>query len=621
MSAWSPLAASYRLLLVLPVLVLPVLILAEQSSPAANSDCPFDGGRTRAVERERWGELSGLSERLGRNRPAIRDGSSPIPRRNFIDEELFATMERDGIKPTVIASDQEFLRRVTLDLTGRIPDTPTVRAFLADNTPDKRSRMISQLAVSTAFADRWTMWFGDLVQNVQFSSSGRQFPQGRNAFYLFIRDSFRADKPYDALVREVLAGTGDNFAVGPANYIVRQIQPNGPIQDTYDNLSAHSGERFLGLPLNCLSCHDGLRHLEQVNAYLSTRKRMDFWKNAAFFARTTARRVNDEANNTVRYQVANSDSGEYRLNTVSGNKSPRQPQSGQPNFVSPAFFLTGQSPVPGQPWREAYGQFLTADPQFARATVNYVWREMFGLALVEPADSIDLLRIDPANLPPGATLQTLHPELLTRLSDWFRANGYSIRALVTLIADSSAYQLSMAYARGTWNESWTPYFARRYARRLSSEMLFDAICQSTGVAAPMEPRFLGTVSGAMQLPDTTEPARSPNARFLDSFGRGDRDETPRTDDTSITQSLMLLNDTVVTTRVRQNVQGSTLQRVLAGSREPARVAEELYLATLSRYPTNEELPTAMSYLKSGEIGRKAEDLQYALINSLEFLFK
>jgi len=620
--ACNRLICSRRQLLVLPLLILPVLALAQDSSLSGNSDCTFDSTPTRP-ERERWQELAGLAERLGRNRPATRDGVAPsaLPRRNFIDEELFATMERDGIKPTIIASDEEFLRRVTLDLTGRLPDPPTVRSFVADSSPDKRSRMIHQLAASEAFADRWTMWFGDVVQNVQFATFINQFPEGRNAFYRFIRDSFRNDKPYDQLVREVLAGAGDSYISGPANYVVRQIQPNGPIQDTYDNLSAHSAERFLGMPLNCLSCHDGLRHLETVNAYLSTRKRMDFWKNAAFFARTTVRVIRDPGANTAKFQVNDVETGEYRLNTTSGNKTARQPQPGQPNFVSPAFFLSGQAPAPGQTRREAYGQFLTADPQFARAAVNYIWREMFGLALVEPANSIDLLRIDPANLPPGATMQTLHPRLLNRLADSFRANGYSMRSLVTLIADSSAYQLSMAYTPGEWNESWTPYFPRRLARRLSSEALFDAICQASGVAAVMEARSFGPVSRAMQLPDTTEPRRSSANRFLDSFGRGDRDETPRSDESSITQSLILLNDPVVTTRVRQNVQGSTLQRILAASREPAKVAEELYLSTLSRYPTNEELATATRHLSGGEIGPKAEDLLYALLNSLEFLFQ
>src|SRR5205085_11662009 len=134
----------------------------------------------------------------------------------------FNKMRQDGVVPTTVAGDEEFLRRVTLDLTGQIPDSATVQTFLADNGADKRARKIDQLLASDAFVDRWTMWFGDLVQNVQVSANVREFPQGRNAYYTFIHDSIQANKPYDQMVREILAAKGDSFANGGSDYWVRQ---------------------------------------------------------------------------------------------------------------------------------------------------------------------------------------------------------------------------------------------------------------------------------------------------------------------------------------------------------------------------------------------------------------
>src|SRR5439155_7333599 len=149
---------------------------------------------------------------------------------------------------------------------------------------------IDQLIDSDGFVDRWTLWFGDLVLNVRQTDVSREQRQGRDAFYNFIRNSLRDDKPYDQLVREVIAPNGGSFsdATGGTNFWVRQIQTNGPMQDTYDNLAASSGEMFLALPMLCLSCHNGPGHLESVNSYLKSKSRYDFWGHAAFFVRTRA---------------------------------------------------------------------------------------------------------------------------------------------------------------------------------------------------------------------------------------------------------------------------------------------------------------------------------------------
>ncbi|MEO6260209.1 MAG: DUF1549 domain-containing protein, partial [Thermoanaerobaculia bacterium] len=390
------------------VAVTPALLLAgeKQTCPLG----PFDFRAEREVKAATHHKLSIVAESVAptRRRPSeppsfISTYPSAV---NVIDNEIFGTLKKNGVPSAPLSSDSEFLRRVTLDITGAIPDPATVQSFLTDPTPGKRERMIDTLLATEGFADRWTMWFGDLVQNVQSSSSSREYPQGRNTYYAFIRDSIRGGKAYDQLVRELLAGKGDAFQNGGADYWVRQIQPNGPIQDTYDNLASHSAEKFLGVPTQCISCHNGLGHLELVNSYLKTKTRADFWGNAAFFARTQAKKgYTDPTNpNIVSLDIQDVAAGNYTLNTNSGNKTPRAPLNGSP-VILPTFLLTGEGPRTTENWREAYGRILTAHPQFARATVNYIWKEMFGLGMVEPVNNFDLARLDPATLPAGASLQ------------------------------------------------------------------------------------------------------------------------------------------------------------------------------------------------------------------------
>ena len=536
---------------------------------------------------------------------------------NFVDTWIAAKQKKDGVYPTTVAGDEEFLRRVYLDLTGTIPTSAEVTAFVADTTADKRAKKVDQLLASDAFTDRWTMWFGDLVQNVQVANNSLEYYFGRNVYYTYIRESIRSGKPYDQMARELVAGTGNNFTDGVANYIVRQLQNNGPPQDTYDNLAAHSAEKFLGIPMLCISCHNGAGHLETVNWWLRGKTRYDFWEMAAFFSQTTARgsRYTDPANpnaNFIQFNVSLNPIGTYRLNTTSGNKSPRAPADGQEAFVTPAFIMTGEKPKNGEDYRVAYGRMLTADRQFARAAVNYLWKEMFGLGLVEPANAFDLTKL---------TTQPSHPELLEALTDEFIAKNYSIRAVLRAIAISNTYQLSAVYSGSTWNESWVPYYARHYPRRMMAEVVFDAMAIATNVPASFSVQGMANVSTAMQMPDPLEGRRTPATNFVNNFGRGDRDETARTNDSSIVQALAMLNDSNLITRVRRTTANSTVNKALAASTDPGVITDTLYLATLSRKPTAQERQIAIDYLKAGTLAERAEDLQYVLLNSLEFLFQ
>ena len=536
-------------------------------------------------------------------------------------------MATDGVRPTGPATDAEFLRRVFVDLTGQIPDSATVKAFLADARPDKRSRTIDTLLASDAFVDRWTMWFGDLVENTRNqTAAGNETYVGRNSYYAWIRQSIQQSKPYDQMVRELVAGAGDSFVDGTPNYWVRQMQGNGPIQDTYDNLVAHACEKFHGMQCGCTSCHNGAGHTDLINVGLSTKTRMQFWQSSAFFAMGLATAATDPSTGLRKYAISDRvTGGGYLLNTTSGNKSTRAPVPGQPNVVAPAFYLTSETPRAGQPLRAEYARMLTSHPQFARTVANYLWKEMFGLGIVEPANNFDLLRQDPNNLPPGWSVQPSHPALLDKLAAAFQSGGYDLRAYLRLLANSNAYQLSAFYTPGNWNTANSSYFARRLLRRLPAEMLLDAIVTATGVPPPdtgtggmttLLAVGISRVTRAMQLPDTSEGGGS--VAFLNVFARGNRDGIERSSDVSAVQALSLMNDGNVVARCRNATAGSNVQRTLKATTDPNAIVDSLYVATLGRSPSATERTRAVAYLKSGTLATKTEDLQFVLLNELEF---
>src|SRR5207237_9208001 len=181
-----------------------------------------------------------------------------------------------------------------------------------------------------------------------------------------------------------------------------------------------------------------------------------------------------------------------------------------------------------------------------------------------------------ATLAAGTTLQPTHPQLLTRLADDFRSKGFSLRAILRTMVQSSAYQLSSRYTSGVWNESWTPYYARHYPRRLMAEAIADSVFRATGLSPQLFNASSATpVRKTMALADTTEGGSF--RPFLNGFGRGDRDENARTDDLSIIQALSRLNDSLITDRIKATAAGSTVQKLTKATTDPNVIAEGLYL--------------------------------------------
>ena len=551
-----------------------------------------------------------------------------IPRKNFIDNILFDRMAKDNVMSAPLCTDTEFIRRVYLDLTGRIPSADVVTNFLKDTSASRRDALVDSLIGTPEFVDKWTMFFGDLYKNNARATNIVRYTGGRDAFYNFIKNSLSTNKSYDQMVKEMITANGDNFVAGEANFIVGGNVPMGPVQDTMDGRAVNTAGMFLGInAMDCLLCHNGAGHLNAVNLWGSQRTRAEAWSMSAFFARARMQRqVLSTQPNYYKYIVSENAAGEYLLNTNSGNRQARDPINGK-STIDPVYILGGGGVNAGENRRQALARLVTSDKQFARATVNYIWEKLMVEALVSPSNTFDPARLDPAaQLPSGWALQPANPQLLEALANDFITQKYNLRTLIGLIVKSNAYQLSAQYP-GNWSLALVPYYARKYVRRMDAEEIHDAILKASGIGVTYQLRdSLGnntfTVNWAMQLPDTAEPRTSGTAvQFLNSFIRGDRDVKPRSLEPSILQALNLMNHSFVMTRIHQTNAGSTVAKLLADQTlTNPQIITQLYLNTLSRNPTDAELNTLTPLFTSMAKKDAAEAIQWALLNKVDFIF-
>jgi hypothetical protein len=560
---------------------------------------------------------------------------STVQHANFIDDQIFPALSAAGVQAAPISSDEEFFRRINLDLTGRIPAAADVLAFEADTTPNKRANLIETLLASSAFTDKWTMWLGDLLQNNVTAVAINRNVNGRNAFYQYIYNAMQAGESFKEMAYEIVTATGNNYD-GPsaAGFIVNGFAPGGPGQDTYDMSLVKTAQTFLGLDhYDCLLCHDGRGHLDALSLWGSKTTRTQAEQMAAFFARVTrpgfafptGTSTTDQQTNYY-YQsviIGDNTTAAYSLPTNYGNR-PNRPMLGTVNSVSPVY-RTGETPGSGA-WRAQFATLMVNDPMFSVNFANRIWKAMFNLGQVDTEDKLDPMRLDPNN-PPAApwTLQAFNPVLLSQLADTFVRSNYDLRGMLRFIANSSAYQLSSEYPGGTWDPSTAGLFARHYPRRMWGEEVHDAIAQSTGVFAKYTPRgFSSPVLWAMQMPDTSEPASNTNNanNFMNYFLRGNRDNVPRSSFPTILQSGALMNDSFMNTKFHMS-QSPNLQAV-AKLTTPAAQVQQLYLTFLSRLPTAAESTAAVAYLTAPTTAAAKnaalEDLAWSLINKLEFVF-
>lgn len=540
-----------------------------------------------------------------------------IPRRTYIDEAIFSRMERDGIPHAVLAPDAEFLRRAFLDATGRVPSPDDVLSFLASRNPNKRDELIDRLVHSEAFVDRWAYFFEDLFR------AGGRMGAGLNLFHYWLRDWLKLDRPYNEVVTELLTGGGKtSFSVPGAMYFARDFvkakdDPDAPdaqdlvnIPDTIDEFTITYAKVFLGVNMACISCHDGAHHLEKVNLFLAGKTREQFFQQAAFYGHT--RQIMNWENGyqaNTEYTVDDVAAG-YNTKAESIVRVPRTGGSGDPHFI-----LTGEAPRPRVNSRDELARLLTGNFQFARVFANRVWAEFMGFGIVEPVDDFDLARCDPKNPPPaGWTLQPTNPELLDAMSRDFQEHRYSFRHLVQTIMKSNAYQLSSRY-EGAWQDSYAPYYARRFVRMLSAAELHDAVTLVT--ARPANGKTPGAPSRVMEMPDPKK-AGAESANFMQVFGQSNRDDMPKKTPPNSLQAMLLMQSSLVTERVRA-ANNSRIEQLLKSAKDDRDLIEQIYVTTVSRKPSEQEMGVAQTALQPDR-RHGAENLQWALINSPEFIF-
>jgi hypothetical protein len=539
--------------------------------------------------------------------PAKAAVSAPVPRRNFIDDHIFGRMKKDGIPHAPLASDEEFARRAWLDATGRIPPPAELAAFLESKDRAKRQHLIEKLTDSDAFIDRWTYYFEDLFR------AGGRMGSGLNLFHFWLREWLKLDRPYTEVVTDLLTGAGKtSFSVPAGMYYARDFvkakdDPEAPDAhdlvnqpDTVDEFTVTYSKVFLGLNLACISCHDGAHHLEKVNQFLTTKKRDEFFGQAAFFGRTR-QIMNWENGYQANTEYTVDDTGpEYDAKAESIVRVPRRGGDASPRFI-----LGGERPKPGENHRDALARIMTSHPQFRRAFANRIWGELMGFGIVEPVDDFDLLRADQAS----------NPQLLDALADDFAKHNHSFKQYVRTVMSSSAYQLSSRFP-GEWQDRYASYYARKYVRMLSAAELHDSIALATGRPGKFSS---GTekVGMVMQMPEPKK-ADAEVQGFMKTFGQSNRDDMPKKVPPSSLQAMLMMQSRVVTDRIDSS-QGGLVKMLLDSEKDDRRLVEQIFLHTISRKPTATEATVGLKSL-APDRRRGAENLQWALLNSPEFLF-
>ena len=627
---------------------------------AQEPDCPFFGpARDHFIPRDhaklgftagditrQFASLHQTTSTPERAKPfALAHAASPST--NLIDQYIYAAIQANNITPSNLTTDYEFIRRVTLDLTGRIPTPAQVTAFVASTDPNKRSELVDQLLARPEWVDKWTMFYGDLFKNTASTVQISIRPEGRNAFYKYLHDSLANGKPYNQMATEMISAQGNNTfdqTNGQLNYLVLGYVTGGPAQDIFDSQTANVADQFLGIAhMNCLLCHNGRGHLDSLSLWGGQTTRVEAWGMSAFLAHTWTRSLETPQNpsatgGTVTYWSLDTYKTDYQLNTTTGNRPPRQP-IGSVKTITPNYIFNGNAPASGQDYRVAFAQNVTGDFQFARAAVNYLWAYFFGAGIVDPPDQFDPLRLDPNNPPPSPwTLQPTNAALLNALAQNFISSGYNVKAMMKLIATSDTYQLASEYP-GTYNATWDQYFARKNVRRLWSEEIHDSVniaintfpsytvpgfTAASTVYGVTSPGF-GKISWAMQAPDVVGmPDGGAVSQFLDYFLRGNRDDQPRKQEGSILQALGLMNDNYIVSRIHATGSGSTasfLENLLPLS--DTQLVNTLFMDVLSRMPTQAEMSLSTAQLENGGSAMRkqnAEDLLWTLFNKLDFVF-
>jgi len=492
------------------------------------------------------------------------------PPKNYIDELVFAKLKALGLPPSELSGDSEFLRRVTIDIAGRIPTLEETESFLADSDPNKREKLIDRLLASDDYAEYFANKWGAILRNKRRADGDKL---ATFSFHDWIRDSLHNNKPYNEFAREIITATGEVGKNPPVAWYREVNDQAAQVEDT--------AQLFLGLRIQCARCHH--HPFEKWS-------QDDYYGFAAFYSQVGSKK--GKTNNEKRI---------YHRRGTAVAKNPKTNLNVKPTGL-------GSEPLEIEAYddpRHALVDWMAAEenPFFAKALVNRYWKHFYGRGLVDPED--DMRVTNPAS----------NPKLLDALASDFIKSGFDLKHLVRTITNSQTYQLSAI--PNEWNQDDKQNFSRYYPQRLNAEVLLDAIDLVSG--APT--RFSGAPVGmrAVELPDNGF-----NSYFLTVFGRPEASsacECERSGEANLAQSLHLLNSTDIQSKLTTGGgRAATLSR--DKDREHAEKIRELYVWAFSREPEKVELDIALAHVAKHEKDTKIayEDIVWALINTKEFLF-
>jgi len=491
--------------------------------------------------------------------------TAPAVGGNYVDELVGDKLKRLRILPSEICTDEEFLRRVTIDITGSLPTEEEYLQFVNDGDPNKRAALVDRLLERKEFSEIWAMKWAELLM---VKSSNQVSYKSMFLYHSWLTDKVANNVPLDQMVRELLGATGGTFTEPATNYY--QIE-----RDTLKT-AENVAQVFMGIRTQCAQCH---------NHPFDRWTMDDYYSFAAFFSQV-GRKTGEDYRESIIY---NRGGGEVS-HPVGGRRM-------EPKF------LGGDTPdVKGKDRRVVMAEWLTSpeNPYFSTSIANRVWAHFFGIGIVEPIDDIRVS--NPAS----------NPELFNTLGAKLVEYKYDFRQLVRDICNSQTYQRSCV--RNDSNREDELNFAHATVRRVPAEMMLDCINQVTGT----KEKFRGLPLGAraVQIADGNT-----STYFLTTFGRAKRETVcscEATTDPTLSQALHMLNGSTVQGKITQ---GGVVKKLLDEGKTPEQVIEAIYIRALSRRPTPGEVEALMGTVKdsaSPQVG--LEDVFWAVMNSREFVF-
>jgi hypothetical protein len=523
-----------------------------------------------------------------------------------IDALILAKLREGGIAPAPIIGDEQFVRRVYLDVSGKPPTPSAVREFVADADPAKRAKLIDTLLDGDDYGTNWARYWDEvmsarLINNQQSRVLGRSFDK-------WMAEQLRKNRSWAGITRDLLTASGvarfddTEGKSGPAFFLASHRGA-----DSTTEQAAETARVFLGIQINCAQCHD---HPFDVW------KREQFHELAAYFTRVRTRLVRDPESKTIRFvglELASADRGgmmggvggagrmragnEYRMPSL---KDPRAAGT-----VTHPRMLNGKAPAKSlddKNRRKALADAIVGRDNywFAAAYTNRIWGALIGQTFYQPVDDM------------GPQRDAVHGPVLTRLAAGFAASDYDMKQFFRVVLNTQAYQRQSRVGASSAEHL---YFAATYPTRLRPSAVYASLVNAVGPIQGFQPKGGARMGAGMGM-------FRPGAFGLEALIRSEFgfDPSLKNDDIegSIPQALILMNNPQVNQKIRAQA-GSVVAKILADHAKDAPALEEVYLRALSRKPTQTEASKCIAYVE--KVGRRPEayeDILWALINSTEF---